>query len=246
MVSLTLDNISVSFPQRGKVIDRISFSINDGGIACILGPTGCGKTTTLKVIAGIIRPDEGKMEIDGKPVGTAGTRVGYVFQEPRLLPWRSVLGNVEFGIEPIEPNPEARRSRSLALLEMVGLGDRQNDGPANLSGGEKQRLALARALVLEPSLLLMDEPFNSLDVATRKRVLGQFVLVIEKANKTTVFVTHDLYEALFLADRIIVYSSCPATIKADITLEDGKPRDPSSPRLLRVREEIVRLLGSSS
>ncbi len=242
MVSLRLDNVSVSFPGRGKVMDRISFQMEDEGIACILGPTGCGKTTTLKVISGIVKPDEGRVEIGDAPVGDRSVRVGYVFQEPRLLPWRSALGNVEFGTEEREADRRTRIARSRALLEMVGLGDREDDSPSNLSGGEKQRLALARALAGDPMLLLMDEPFSSLDVATRRKVQEHFVSVIEKSGKTTIFVTHDIFEALSLADRLIVYSSCPARVKADIALDDGKPRDPSSPRMLALRQRIVDLL----
>ena len=141
MVRLTLDGISVSYPARGKVLDGVSFSVDDGGILCILGPTGCGKTTTLRVISGMVAPQAGTVTIDGEPLrGGNHTRIGYIFQEPRLLPWRSVLGNVEFALEPHDENESSRRTRAMELLRMVGLEGMETESPGNLSGGERQRV----------------------------------------------------------------------------------------------------------
>lgn len=247
MVSLALDHVMVSFPGRGKVMDNISFRINDGGIACILGPTGCGKTTTLKAISGIIQRNSGSITIDGKTdEGNNSVSIGYIFQEPRLLPWRSIIGNVEFGLESKVQDERERRERAIELLSMVGLAGREDDSPLGLSGGEKQRVSLARALAPDPKLLLADEPFSSLDIATRRKIMEVFMSVIDRSGKTTIFVTHDLFEALYLADTLIVYSPCPARVKANIIIEDGKPRDMSSSKMLGIREEVMNLLEGSS
>lgn len=243
MVRLTLDGISVSYPARGKVLDGVSFSVNDGGILCILGPTGCGKTTTLRVISGMVAPQAGTVTIDGEPLrGGNHTRIGYIFQEPRLLPWRSVLGNVEFALEPHDEDESSRRTSAMELLRMVGLEGMEMESPGNLSGGERQRVSLARALAPDPTLLLADEPFSSLDVATRQRMLALFTSVVERAGKTTVFVTHDIFEALHLADHLIVYSKAPVRVRAAIEIADPRPRDPQSPRMMSIRSKIMELL----
>jgi NitT/TauT family transport system ATP-binding protein len=243
MVSLHLENITVSFPGRGRVLDDVSFSVEDGSIACILGPTGCGKTTTLRVISGITRPVAGGISFDGARLeGSHPMSVGCVFQEPRLLPWRSVLDNVVFALEPHELDSHKRRSRGIELLALVGLGGREDEKPENLSGGEKQRVSLARALAPDPNLILADEPFNSLDVPTRRRIVDQFARIIEKTGKTSIFVTHDLFEALYLADRLIVYSPCPARVVADIQVKDKRPRDLSRQQMIELRERVVKLL----
>jgi NitT/TauT family transport system ATP-binding protein len=247
LVSLKLQDVSVSYNGRGRVLDRVSFSIDNGGIACILGPTGCGKTTTLKAISGIVPIDEGTISIDGKRVGDPeSVSIGYVFQEHRLLPWRSVVGNVEFSMEPGSRDGKVIRSRAEQLLGMVGMEDHIDSNPSVLSGGEKQRVAIARALAPDPTLLLADEPFGSLDVTTRRRILELFRSVVEGVGKTTVFVTHDLFEALYLADRLIVYSDFPARVKASIPIEDGRPRNLSSPRMIELRERVVSLLGDGA
>ena len=243
MVLLELREVTVTYPGRGRILDQVSMSVPDGEIACILGPTGCGKTTTLRVISGILKPSRGQVMIDGHPAGNSNRlRVGYVFQEPRLLPWRSILGNVEFALEPVEPDREKRHRIASRSLKLVGLSGREEESPQNLSGGEMQRVSLARSLALDPSLLLMDEPFSSLDVGTRKRLLDHFVRIIEMTRRTTVFVTHDLFEAMYLADRLIVYSRPPARIKADIVIDDKRPRDLASLGMLRLRKRIVELL----
>jgi len=243
MVLLELREVTVTYPGRGRILDQVSMSVPDGEIACILGPTGCGKTTTLRVISGILEPSPGQVTIDGHPAGTSSRlRVGYLFQEPRLLPWRSILGNVRFALEPVEPDCEKRHRIASRSLKLVGLSGREDESPENLSGGEMQRVSLARSLALDPSLLLMDEPFSSLDVGTRKRLLDHFVSIIEMTRKTTIFVTHNLFEAMYLADRLIAYSKSPARIKADIVIEDERPRDLASLDILRLRERIVELL----
>ena len=165
-----------------------------------------------------------------------------IFQEPRLLPWRSALGNVEFSLEAIEEDSDARRKRALDLISLVGLEGKEEDSPSTLSGGEKQRVSLARALAPDPMLLLADEPFNSLDISTRRRIIEEFASIIQRAGKTTVFVTHDLFEALYLADRLIVYSTRPARVKADLQIREGRPRDLSSPGMMELRKDIVDLL----
>jgi len=242
MVSLKLENITVRYPNGNHILDDVSFSVESGSIACILGPTGCGKTTTLRTISGLIKSTGGRITIDHMPLSNGGVRIGYVFQEPRLLPWRSALGNVEFSLEAIEQNIEVRRKRAIELMKLVGLGGKENDSPSTLSGGEKQRISLARALATDPVLLLADEPFNSLDISTRRRIIEEFATILENAAKTAIFVTHDLFEALYLADRLIVYSTRPATVKANLKIEEGRPRDLTTPGMVELRREVVDLL----
>ena len=210
--------------ERLDVLDGVSFDVADGEIVAIVGPNGSGKSTLLRLIAGLLPADAGSIEIGGVQVSAADPRVGFVFQEPRLLPWRSTLANVAFPLELAGVNEASRRERASALLELVGLSDFGAAYPRQLSGGMRQRAAIARALVREPQVLLLDEPFSALDALSRERFNAELLGVWQRTHSTIVLVTHSIPEAVFVADRVIVLSPRPAQVVADVPVPLVRPR----------------------
>jgi NitT/TauT family transport system ATP-binding protein len=220
--------------RRLLALDGVSLGFERGAFVSIVGPSGCGKSTLLRLIDGLQRPDEGEVRIDGKPVEGPGPDRAMVFQQHNLFPWRKVLTNVEFGLEMLGVKRPERRQRATRLLETVGLGEFADYYPSQLSGGMQQRVGLARALVLEPEILLMDEPFAAVDALTRVTLQTELRRIWLNAGLNVVFVTHDIEEALFLADRVIVMSARPGAIAEDITLDFPRERDQS----LRASQEF--------
>jgi NitT/TauT family transport system ATP-binding protein len=204
----------------------VSFSVPPGELLCILGPSGCGKSTLLRLIGDLIKPSSGAITIAGQPAAAAWEKLAYVFQSPRLVPWRTALENVILAsqLRFSRRVNEELRDKAKSLLRMVGL---ENDGhkyPAMLSGGERQRVAIARALVVDPEIILMDEPLSALDINTRKRLRHEILQIWQMTRKTIVFVTHDIDDALTLADRIIVLSPKPSRIVQTIEIAEARPR----------------------
>jgi NitT/TauT family transport system ATP-binding protein len=219
--------VSRSFSIDGRslsVLDGLSFGVPDGSIVSIVGPNGSGKSTLLRLVAGLLVPDSGTVEIDGRIVDRADPRVGLVFQEPRLLPWRRALDNVSFPLEIAGVDRRSRRERAAHLLELVGLSSFQAAYPHQLSGGMRQRLAIARALARDPSVLLLDEPFSALDALTRERFNLELLELWQRTGTTIVLVTHSIPEAVFLSDRVIVLSARPAHVVADVPVSIPRPR----------------------
>jgi NitT/TauT family transport system ATP-binding protein len=224
-----------------KVLDGIDFCIMRGELVCILGPSGCGKTTLLNIIAGFMKPSGGSIEIDGRPVVQPGPDRCVVFQEDALFPWLTVAENIAFGAK------QKIKGRRLAreidrYLEMVGLTAFKNYLPREISGGMKQRVALARVLILEPHVLLMDEPFGALDAQTREEMQNLLLALWRDLSQTVVFVTHDLNEAVTLADRILLMNSRPGRIEADIAIGLPRPRIPESDAFHRIYKDLRRRL----
>ncbi|MDQ3447714.1 MAG: ABC transporter ATP-binding protein [Chloroflexota bacterium] len=205
----------------------VSFDVADGSIVAIVGPNGSGKSTLLRLIGGLLDPDGGEVTIGDRPVEGADQRVGIVFQEPRLLPWRDVLDNVALPLELAGESRLAREGRARELVGLVGLVGFERARPHQLSGGMRQRAALARALVREPGVLLLDEPFSALDALTRERLDLELLRLWERTGTTIVLVTHDIAEAIFLADRVLVLTARPGHVAADIAVELPRPRRPS-------------------
>lgn len=191
------------------VLDGLNFDVLDGELLCVLGPSGCGKTTLLRVLGGLVAPTRGAVRVRGEAPETAWSRIAYVFQSPRLVPWRTARDNVRLAQELRGGRADGRADRYLALVGLADLADRY---PAVLSGGERQRVALARALAVEPEVILMDEPFSALDLATRARLREELREIWRSERRTIVFVTHDVAEAEALATRILVLSERPARI----------------------------------
>ncbi len=206
------------------MLEQVSFSVADHGVTAVLGPNGSGKSTLLRLMAGLLRPDDGRILIDGRAVAEADERVGLVFQEPRLLPWRRTIDNVAFPLELAGVGRTARYDHSRQLLELVGLTSFERAYPYQLSGGMRQRVAIARALVRDPAVLLLDEPFSALDALTRERFNLELLRLWQRTGTTIVVVTHSIPEAVLLADEIVVLSPHPGRVLARIAVPLARPR----------------------
>ena len=226
--SLRVEGIHARYPTAdGELValHDVTFSVMPGEFVCLVGPSGCGKSTLLRILAGLLRPDRGSVFLDGKAVEAPQRQVGIVFQQANLMPWRTVLDNVLLPLEIAGADPNLARDRANSMIDLVGLGDFAQTYPSDLSGGMAQRVAIARALVHRPSLLLLDEPFGSLDALTRER-MGQELLRIWHAEPITVLmVTHSVPEAVFLSDRVFALSPRPGTIAASLPIGLRRPRE---------------------
>jgi len=227
--AIRVDRVDVSFPRRDggrlPVLDALDLSIDSGSVVALIGPNGSGKSTLLRVIAGLLRPDGGAVALDGEAVTAPDPRIGLVFQEPRLLPWRSAADNITYPLELAGWPVDRRRERLDQLTALVGLERSvRANRPAELSGGQRQRVALGRALALEPLVLLLDEPFSALDALSRERFDLELLRLWERAGSTVVLVTHSIAEAILVADRIVVLSPRPGRVVADLPVELPRPR----------------------
>jgi len=243
--SLDVERISHAFDIDGNVLpvlDDVNFTVKPGEFIALLGPSGCGKSTLLRLVAGLEAPRSGVLREDGDPVtGPFPSRV-VVFQDPTLFPWRTVWNNVALGLE-AQGILKSQRQRVDAALDLVGLSQFRNAYPHQLSGGMAQRVALARAPAHDPTILLLDEPLGTLDSLTRITMQAELVALWQRKGFTTLLVTHDVEEALFLANRVIVFSDRPARIKADIAVDRPYPRHRGDPKLAELRRNILGLLG---
>jgi len=222
---INMDKLRVEFgPDKYIAVEETSLDIAAGEFVCILGPSGCGKSSLMNCIAGFVKPSHGKVTIDNEPVVKPGPECGMVFQQPSLFPWKTVKDNVAFGPLMSGEGKSSADSTARTLLSMVGLSAYEKRYPATLSGGMKQRVGIARALANYPSVLLMDEPFGALDAQTRSIMQANLLKIWKQFKTTVVFVTHDIDEAIFLADRVLVMSASPGRIIADIKIELERPR----------------------
>ena len=241
----SIEFLNVRLHLGGSVIyDDLSFAVAAQEFVCLLGPSGCGKSSALRLIGDLLPWQGGDVRVEGLTPKQAWDKLAYVFQAPRLLPWKSALDNAAFGIEMRRPNLTlaARRERASAELARVGLAADINKMPGMLSGGERQRVAIARALALDPDIILMDEPFSALDHTTRARLRQQIIDLWQETRKTVLFVTHDIDEALILADRIIVLTNKPATVREIVTITASRPRDlEQDPELKRQRNHLIEI-----
>jgi NitT/TauT family transport system ATP-binding protein len=232
-VKLSVRNVSKSFRMHGRhgvpdrvlnVLGDVSFDVREGEVVSLIGESGCGKTTLLRIIQGLIRLDAGSVLVDSIPVTKPGRDRGFVFQHASLLPWRNALHNVEFGLELQGVPARERASRAKKLLDLVGLGNAADQYPHQLSGGMQQRIGLARALAIDPAILLMDEPFSALDAQTREVLQNELLRIHAETAKTTLFVTHDLDEAIYLSDRVVVLAARPGRVKKILEIPFAYPR----------------------
>jgi len=232
------------------VLENFSLTVADLEFLVLLGPSGCGKSTLLRIIDGIETCDAGEVILDGKDVtGTTGAGRGMVFQSFELFPWRTVLGNVAFGLEVAGVGAKERTEIARNCINLVGLSGFENAYPHELSGGMQQRVGIARALAIDPTVLLMDEPYGALDVQTRDLLQDELLNIWEKQRKTVIFVTHSIEEALYLADRIVVMSPRPARIEQVIEVPFGRPRREeikSTPEFLNLRRQIWQSLKKTA
>jgi NitT/TauT family transport system ATP-binding protein len=231
--------------QEVVAVDGLDLSVNRGEFVCLLGPSGCGKSTTLMAIAGLLPRSAGDIRIDGKLVDGPASDRAVVFQEFALMPWLTALDNVCFGMR-LQKVPSAeRRDRAAHYMEMVGLSGFENSYPHQLSGGMRQRVGIARALAVDPAILLMDEPFGALDAQTRELMGVELLNIWDRERKTVVFVTHGIDEAIYLGDRVVVMSARPGRVKKEILVDIPRPRDQhihNLPQFAEYRQEIWDLL----
>ncbi len=243
---ISIDQVSKSFETKGGkrhlAIADIALDVADGEFVSILGPSGCGKSTLLYIVGGFVPPSAGLVMVGGKPVTGPGPDRGPVFQEFALFPWKTVLGNVMYGLQQQGVAKAEARERARALIAMVHLEGYENFYPKELSGGMKQRVAIARTLAYRPSILLMDEPFGALDAHTRTRLQNELTEIWERDRKTVLFVTHSVEEAVFLSDRVVVMTRSPGRIKEIVPIDLARPRDRATLLLdRRYQDYVVRI-----
>lgn len=222
-------NVVLTFRPKNRdpvtALQGLNLEVEHGEFLSLVGPSGCGKSTFLNVLLGLLRPDQGDLQLAGKKITGPGYERAMVFQEFGLLPWRTVLANVELGLELKGVPATDRHNRATELIQMVGLNGFENHYPHELSGGMKQRVGLARALATDPEVLLMDEPFAALDAQTRDLMQAELLQIWDRTRKTVVFVTHSIEEAAYLSDRVIVLTSRPGRAKKVIDIKLPRPRD---------------------
>jgi NitT/TauT family transport system ATP-binding protein len=231
-------------------LSDVTVAVNDGEFLAIVGPSGCGKTSLINIVAGLLAYEEGDVTIDGTRVDGPGTDRALVFQHPSLLPWRTIAGNVRFGMEMQKRFDEpTMRQRAEYFLKLVGLGGFEKHFPGELSGGMQQRVNLARALAADPVVLLMDEPFAALDAQTREFMQSELLKIWAKARKTVLFITHQINEAVYLADRVAVVSARPSRLKAIFDVPFTRPRTLAlkrDPRFVELEDRIWHLIEEES
>ncbi len=240
---IKIEGLEKIFFNEGRevvAVNDFSLNIKKSELISIVGPSGCGKTTVLNLLAGLESPTKGSIKINGDVIKGPGSDRGMIFQEGGLLPWRNVIRNVEFGLEIKGINPGKRRSVAKKYIKLVGLTGFEDSYPFELSGGMMQRVALARMLAFDPEMLLMDEPFASVDALTRENLQDELLKIWSEMKKTIIFVTHSIDEAIYLSDRVAVMSARPGRVKKVLDITLGRPREGirALPEFARLREEI--------
>ncbi len=241
---LRLDHVGKAFERDGKttaVLDDLNLDVADGEFVCIVGPSGCGKSTLLNLLGGFLSPSSGRIIIDGEPVLGPDPRRILVFQERGVFPWLTVEGNIGFGLSHL--SSAERQQRIGHYVQMVRLQGFEHSYPSDLSGGMQQRLQVARALAVNPDILYLDEPFGALDSVTRTIMRRELLRIWQTERRTILFVTHDIDEAVQLADRVVILSSRPAKIEGVLTIDIAHPRNISSPRYLELRDQLLNRVG---
>ncbi len=245
---IQVKNVNKSFKQEDgdilHVLDNINLDIKDREFICLLGPSGCGKTTLLRIIAGLDEPDSGEVSDSAGLIKGPSRDRGFIFQQYSLFPWMTVLDNVVFGLNMCYPDKKEENLESAKrYLQRVGLEDFQNSYPYQLSGGMKQRVAIIRSLLNHTPVQLMDEPFSALDMQTRHTLQEQLIGVWKRFDTTIVFVTHDVDEAVFLADKVVVMDKNPGRVKDIVSIDLERPRKRESTEFLKIQEEVMESLG---
>jgi NitT/TauT family transport system ATP-binding protein len=246
---LVVDSLDLIFPNDNgglQALSGLTFQVCPEEFVCILGPSGSGKSTLLRALAGLLPPTQGAITFQDRPINGPRREVGFIFQKSNLMPWRSVLGNILLPLELMDAPPEAALERAQALVDLVGLRGFEHTLPRDLSGGMAQRVAIARSLAHDPHLLLMDEPFGSLDALTRERMGGELLRIWQARRKTVVMVTHSISESLLLADRVIVLTQRPGRLRLDLTVDLPRPRGEETrylPEFSRLERYLRQAIG---
>jgi NitT/TauT family transport system ATP-binding protein len=246
--AVELRDLWMTFPGKTadkpvQVLERVNITVKPGELVCIVGPSGCGKSTLLNIVGGFLEPSRGQALVEGKPVHGPDPRRIFVFQENGIFPWLTVRDNISFGLRKDDP----KRDELVAhYVDMVGLKGFEASYPRELSGGMRQRVEIARALAASPDLIYMDEPFGALDFLTRLKMRMDLIRIWQAERKTILFVTHDIEEAVQLADRVVVMSRRPATVQEVVPIDLPRPRDLDSPGYLAARDRIFSLMGMNA
>lgn len=241
MAQIIINNVQKVFKTPGKdviALKDINLEIKQGEFVCLLGPSGCGKSTLLNAVAGFALPSDGEITVEGKNIIGPGPDRGMVFQEYALFPWMSISQNIAFGLEVQKKSKSEIDSTVNQLLALLHLTDFRDRFPKDLSGGMRQRVAIARVLALDSPIMLMDEPFGALDALTRRNLQDELLRIWHKLGKTILFVTHSIEESIYLADRIVVMTYRPGTVKRDHIVQIPRPRDPASPEFNKLKREL--------
>jgi len=252
MAQIDFVDVGVTYKRRGGgetvALDKTSFTIQPGEFICIVGPSGCGKTTLLHCLDGLHSATSGQILIDGRPINGPGRDRAMVFQSASLMPWRTVVRNITYGLEMQGVKLAAAIPRAQAMIELVGLTGFEDRHPGELSGGMQQRVNLARALVIDPEVILLDEPFAALDAQTREQMQTELLRVWDATKKNAVFITHQISEAVYLADRVVVMSGRPGRVKAIVPVPIARPRPASAhrdPRMFEIESQIAGLIDGA-
>lgn len=222
-----------------KALDDINLEIKDGEFVCIVGPSGCGKSTLLEIVAGLLEHTSGDVLLDDEPVNGTSREIGVVFQDPSLYPWRTIRKNIAFGMGIAKVPKEEQEQRLTHYIELMGLKGFENKYPSQLSGGMKQRAGIARALAMNPKVILMDEPFSAVDHLTRCTLQEELIRIRKEEKKTVLFVTHDINEAVYLADRVILLSPRPSNVQEEYVIKAPYPRKRTDDYLVKIAAQIV-------
>ncbi|MDR3101700.1 MAG: ABC transporter ATP-binding protein [Methanocalculaceae archaeon] len=242
---VTVKNVARQFSTRKEMVtalENVSFEVHDGQFVSLLGPSGCGKTTLLRMIGGLDVPTSGTITIDGKVVNGPSPKMTMVFQEYSLYPWRTVAQNVGFGLEMIGTPPDQRKAEVEKQLKLVGLENFSDSYPYELSGGMRQRAAVARALATDPAVMLMDEPFGALDAQTRNKMQHELLHIRQETKKTILFVTHSVDEAVYLSDKIVILTPRPGSVHEIYDVPLPFPRDRTSMEFAQIRKNILQVI----
>ena len=246
-VKVVIKHVAKQFPSEdpsvGLALHDVNFSVHTNEFVTIVGRSGCGKSTMLNIIAGLLSPTEGEILINGKPINGPGLDRGMVFQYSGLFPWLTAIENIEFGPRNIGTPKTKRRDLAQKLIELVRLKGFEKKYPRELSGGMQQRVAIARAMAMDPEIMLMDEPFGSLDQLTREDMQRELLRIWEINKKTVIFVTHGIIEAIYLSDRVIVFNPSPGYVRKEFIIELPRPRQKSSIKFMRYYEEIYEAIS---
>jgi len=242
---IRIEGVSKSFGKGDRqvvALDKVDLAFRDGEFTVLIGPSGCGKSTLLYLMAGFESPTTGRITLDGKQIQQPGPDRGFVFQDYALFPWKTVLGNIMFGLQRTGSSRKDAKAIAMRYIHTVHLQGFEHAYPHTLSGGMKQRVGIARALAYDPKVLLMDEPFGALDAQTRKLMQQEMVSIWEAAKKTVIFVTHSVIEAVYLADRIVVMTARPGSVKGIVDVDVPRPRQYTEEHYLHVRQDVLGLL----
>lgn len=238
---VTVRNLTKRFGDL-LVLDDLSFTIRDGEFLCIVGPTGCGKTTFLNLLVRLLTPTRGQVNINGEEADPREHDISFVFQEPSCLPWLKVKDNVAFGMKIKDVPAGEREVKVKKIMDLVGLGDSADLYPHQISSSMEQRVAVARAFATDPDLLLMDEPYGQLDIKLRYHLEDELIRLWQELKSTVLFVTHNIEEAVYLAERILVLTNKPTRVKAELQVDLPRPRDVRDPKFIEIREQITELI----